>query len=320
MKANINRIFSTSVLIFLLFFSVASVSGADRPDEYVPYEGAVDNVDLGNYDLDAGRITSEHFVSGALSILGATNTIYAMGDNGLGFESGLDFSFGIYGQNIMSITDSLIQMNRGLLIEGNSDNALTVWKSSENLKVFRVNALEELVEVDGNFVVWDILGLDDPIFGVYPIEELVEINGDLTIEGELLGSRQNFQFGHKRVARGRTYLYMEGNDIQCSEELGVPMIRDGSIVGASVVAQINGVNLPVDFDVLVKVNDETVYTLSENVNGNGYLVNHGTQERGVSRFNAGDLIQVEVFGIETGGAGRYRYSNVQSMVEVQFDN
>jgi hypothetical protein len=220
----------------------------------------------------------------------------------------------------MDITDSLILMNRGLLIEGNSDNALTVWKSAENLKVFRVNALEELVEVDGNFVVWDILGLNDPIFGVYPNEELVEVNGDLNVEGELLGSRQNFQFGHKRVARDRTYLFMEGNDIQCSEDLGVPMIRDGSIVGASVVAQINGVNLPTTFDVRVKVNGETAYTLSESVDGNGYIVNHGTQERGVSEFNAGDLIQVEVFGIETAGVGRYRYSNVQVMVEVQFDS
>jgi len=42
MKSNVNRIFGTSVLVFLLLFSVIGLADADRPDEYVPYVGAVE--------------------------------------------------------------------------------------------------------------------------------------------------------------------------------------------------------------------------------------------------------------------------------------
>jgi hypothetical protein len=317
MKANINRIFSTSVLIFLLFFSVIGLSDADRPDEYVPYEGAVDDVDLGVFNLDAERVTAHQFVSHPIAISGAANAIALIGsEDKLNFISASGFAFQPSGGTVMDIIESLVTINGRLVVDDTSEDAFVVRKDNDGLEVFKVGTDENEVRIAGALLMDGFFSNEGSLY----VKHASRFADDLTIEGELLGSRQNFQFGHKRVARGRTYLYMEGNDIQCSEELGVPMIRDGSIVGASVVAQINNIHLPGTFEIHVKINDETVYTLSEEVDSEGYLVNHGTQERGLSEFSAGDLIQVEVLGLGTSDIGRYRYSNVQSMVEVQFDN
>ena len=244
------------------------------------------------------------------------NRLAAIGDNLILEAGGEHIILNVLSVPVVDIMESLVKIDSKLVVEDTSEDAFVVRKDNDGLEVFKVGTDENEVRIDGSLLMDGFLSNEGSLY----VKQDSLFADDLTIEGELLGSRQNFQFGHERRARDRTYLYMEGNNIQCSENLGVPMFRDGSIVGASVVAQIGNVHSPGTFEVHVKVNDETVYTLSESVNEDGYLVEYGTRERGVSEFSAGDLIQVEVIGIGNDGVGRFSYSNVQSMVEIQFDS
>ena len=117
----------------------------------------------------------------------------------------------------------------------------------------------------------------------------LKIKGDLSVGGEVSGSRQYLIFSHQEeVSTG--WMEMVGG-IPCSSTKGYVIGRSGSITGIFSSAMVNDV----DWGIYVRVYKNNVDTGLKNYFGSsGNSKDYDTQTKGEDIFAAGDIIHVQV--------------------------
>jgi hypothetical protein len=143
------------------------------------------------------------------------------------------------------------------------------------------------------------------------------LGNDLTVSGELKGTRLIFNFG--TAAASDTDFYMKTvNGVTMSSNLGYVMHRAGSIVGAGARFQCTSFSSTDTWSVDVLVNNASVFKPTGiYVDDTGYYSTYGTQARGTDTFVVGNLIQVKMNA--TAGS-RATIDNVIGYFEVVFDD
>jgi len=157
--------------------------------------------------------------------------------------------------------------------------------------------------------------------GNHHIDKNLTINNDLTIDGEIKGTRLVFNFG--TAAASSTSFYMKTvNGVGMSSDLGYAMHRPGSIVGVSARFQCTNYTHTEGWSVVVYKNGAEVFNTFPGVSvtsdtSPAYYSTYDTQARGTDTFVAGDLIQVKMN--PTIGS-RAEIDNVIGYFEVIFDD
>ena len=144
------------------------------------------------------------------------------------------------------------------------------------------------------------------------------LRNDLTVGGELKGTRLIFNFGTAVASYVDSYMKTV-NGVIMSSNLGYVMHRAGSIVGAGARFQCTTFANNETWSVDVLVDDSSVFKpTGVTVDGTGYYSTYGIQARGADTFGAGGLIQVKMN--QASGLNKAEIDNVIGYFEVVFDN
>ena len=136
---------------------------------------------------------------------------------------------------------------------------------------------------------------------------------DLTIDGELKGSRAIFQFSLDAATAVPTNLkFGEVRTVAVKNLKGAVMARPGSILGYGLSYD---VTVNADSSALLLVVAMPTSTIGESISGTvaNEKVDFFTQARGIDTFSAGDVMSAVISGTTA------TVANVTLCVEVQFD-
>jgi len=143
------------------------------------------------------------------------------------------------------------------------------------------------------------------------------VKKDLIVDGEIKGQRSILQFGENTQRSADAYLKTV-NGVQMASGVGFVMHRPGSIVGISILTDIDtvdGGDSPLTFEVR-KNTSATVLFSTEFVGGStGLRTSYSSQNRGVDTFVAGDILIVYA-----NESGTWIWDYVIGHVEVIFDS
>ena len=134
------------------------------------------------------------------------------------------------------------------------------------------------------------------------------VKRDLTVDGELKGTRLIFNFG-TAIASYVDFYMKTVNGVVMSSNLGYVMHRAGSIVGAGARFQCTTFANSETWSVDILKNNSSVFKpTGVSVTSTTYFSTYGTQARGIDTFVAGDLIQVKMN--QTSGLNKAEIDNV----------
>ena len=145
-----------------------------------------------------------------------------------------------------------------------------------------------------------------------------KFTADLTVDGELLGSRHTWMFGHNAASGNlnNSGIFLEVSGVTTSAARGVVACRAGSIVGVAVRYDTTASSSPT-LDIKIYKNGAVVWTVTGAPVTTGDNKTHSdTQARGTDTFAAEDDIAIEM--AETGG-GFINFNEVICTLDVVYD-
>jgi len=148
------------------------------------------------------------------------------------------------------------------------------------------------------------------------VDNDAQIDGDLTVDGEIEGSRCVFCYGWEDAAIGAVDSYVGIGDFNPTNNFCYPAHRAGSVVGAGVQIWHHSGGTSYTITPRARVNTSNALSLSSlTISANGYYTRYGSQARNTVTFSAGDIVG---FFIDVTSAGGNQSSGV-AFVEVVFD-
>ena len=148
-------------------------------------------------------------------------------------------------------------------------------------------------------------------------------SGDNTFSGEVKGTKESIMMGYNRslaCAAGVEKFLQIGDTIKMTDDKGICMIRDGSIVGMSINFDITGATGKIANLLLrVKKNGTAVWeeAMSNTIQSTD-KTDYKTQARGTDTFSAGDTISVCVEA--DGASGTLTIAKVLVQLEYYYDD
>ena len=146
---------------------------------------------------------------------------------------------------------------------------------------------------------------------------------DNTFEGEVKGTKESIMMGYNRglsCAAGVEKFLQIADTIKMTDNKGICMIRDGSIVGMSINFDITGATGKISTLLLrVKKNGTAVWeeAVSNTIQSTD-KTDYKTQARGVDKFSAGDTISVCV--VADGVSGTLTLAKVLVQLQYYYDD
>jgi hypothetical protein len=131
--------------------------------------------------------------------------------------------------------------------------------------------------------------------GNHHIDKNLTINNDLTIDGEIKGSRAVFNFGEATGSSSATWYMDTVNGVTMSTTRGYVMHRPGSVVGASVQCNCTNDAGTATMIITVLLNGSIlVQTSSTSVTSTGVWSNYEKFGRNTYSFTAGQFISIAI--------------------------
>lgn len=215
--------------------------------------------------------------------------------------------FRVYGDTQL---DGALALGDDVTLTG--DLAVSGAISAANLSASADFSVADSLYVGGNAVFADSVYVTSNA----TFADSVDMASALTVQGELHGARETIASGYGGSNKTTDMnLPFGGAYSDGTASLGLPMQRDGSIIGATYMTSLDSYTPVATGEFEVWINGSVVYSITKTFDATGNQSWTGTQARGTTTFSAGDIMSLR-FDL----TGTAQWDQAFYSIEVQYDD